>query len=87
LREANSIGFWKCKPRRRRISSGNCWTGPRAIIEWQATRNVNGVRFDWRGVDKFRLRQGKIIEEQVYTDTAPLPAFRKGETLEPITQF
>jgi len=65
------------------------WTsrGDVVIIEWQTTRNVNGVRFDWRGVDKFRLRNGKIIEERVYTDTAPLRAFRKGEKLEPITQF
>jgi ketosteroid isomerase-like protein len=63
------------------------WTsrGDVVIIEWQTTRNVNGIRFEWRGVDKFRIRQGKIIEERVYSDTAPLRAFRKGETLEPIT--
>jgi ketosteroid isomerase-like protein len=63
------------------------WTsrGDVIVIEWQTTRNVNGVRFEWRGVDKFRIRQGKIIEERVYSDTAPLRAFRKGETLEPIT--
>ena len=65
------------------------WTsrGDVVIIEWQTTRIVNGARFDWRGVDKFRLLNGKIIEERVYTDTAPLRAFRKGEKLEPITQF
>ena len=45
------------------------------------------MRFEWRGVDKFRIKEGKIIEERVYSDTAPLRAFRKGETLEPITQF
>jgi ketosteroid isomerase-like protein len=63
------------------------WTsrGDVIIIEWQTTRNVGGVRFEWRGVDKFRIREGKIIEERVYSDTAPLRAFRKGETLEPIT--
>jgi ketosteroid isomerase-like protein len=63
------------------------WTsrGDVVIIEWQTTRNVNGVRFEWRGVDKFRIREGKIIEERVYSDTAPLRTFRKGETLEPIT--
>ena len=63
------------------------WTsrGDVVIIEWQTTRNVGGVRFEWRGVDKFRIRDGKIIEERVYSDTAPLRAFRKGETLEPIT--
>ena len=63
------------------------WTsrGDVVIIEWQTTRNVNGVRFEWRGVDKFRIKAGKIAEERVYSDTAPLRAFRSGENLEPIT--
>jgi ketosteroid isomerase-like protein len=63
------------------------WTsrGEVVIIEWQTTRNVNGVRFEWRGVDKFRIKAGKIAEERVYSDTAPLRAFRSGERLEPIT--
>ena len=63
------------------------WTsrGEVVIVEWQTTRNVDGVRFEWRGVDKFRIKEGKIVEERVYSDTAPLRAFRKGETLEPIT--
>jgi ketosteroid isomerase-like protein len=65
------------------------WTsrGDVVIIEWQTTRIVNGARFDWRGVDKFRIRAGKIIEEVVYCDTAPLRALRTGETLEAITKF
>ena len=61
------------------------WRGDVVVIEWQTTRNVNGVRFEWRGVDKFRIKAGKIAEERVYTDTAPLRAFRSGERLEPIT--
>ncbi len=63
------------------------WTsrGDVVIIEWQTTRNVNGVRFEWRGVDKFRIRDDRIAEERVYSDTAPLRAFRSGEKLEPIT--
>jgi ketosteroid isomerase-like protein len=65
------------------------WTsrGDVVIVEWQTTRIVNGARFDWRGVDKFRIRASKIIEERVYCDTAPLRALRTGETLEPITKF
>src|SRR6266513_535985 len=65
------------------------WTsrGDVVVVEWQTTRIVNGARFDWRGVDKFRIRGGKIIEEQVYSDTAPLRALRSGEALEPITKF
>jgi ketosteroid isomerase-like protein len=65
------------------------WTsrGNVVIIEWQTTRHLEGRRFEWRGVDKFRLRDGKIAEEVVYSDTAPLRAFRSGEKLEPITRL
>jgi limonene-1,2-epoxide hydrolase len=65
------------------------WTsrGDVVIIEWQTTRIINSARFDWRGVDKFRIKAGKIIEERVYTDTAPLRAARSGAVLEPITRF
>ena len=65
------------------------WTsrGDVVIIEWQTTRNINGTRFEWRGVDKFRIKAGKIIEERVYSDTAPLRALRTGEKLESITKF
>jgi ketosteroid isomerase-like protein len=65
------------------------WTsrGNVVIIEWQTTRHVGGARFEWRGADKFRLRDGKIAEEVVYSDTAPLRAFRSAEKLEPITRF
>jgi ketosteroid isomerase-like protein len=65
------------------------WTsrGDVVIIEWQTTRIINGARFDWRGVDKFRIKAGRIIEERVYTDTAPLRAARSGVALEPITRF
>jgi ketosteroid isomerase-like protein len=62
------------------------WTarGDVVIIEWQSTRIVAGRRFDWRGVDKFRLKAGRIVEERVYMDTAPLRAARSGAMLEPI---
>jgi ketosteroid isomerase-like protein len=65
------------------------WTsrGDVVIIEWQTSRFVNGNRFSWRGVDKFRLEAGKIREERVYCDTAPLRALRTGEALAPITDF
>ena len=62
------------------------WTtrGAVTIIEWQCTRLIAGERFDWRGVDKLRLEAGKIIEERVYMDTAPLRAARTGSVLEPL---
>lgn len=58
--------------------------GDVVIVEWQSTRVVGGRRFDWRGVDRFRLKEGRILEERVYMDTAPLRAARSGATLEPI---
>ena len=61
--------------------------GEVVMIEWQTTRLVNGARFSWRGVDKFRIKAGKIIEERVYCDTAPLRALRTGEKLESMTKF
>ena len=47
-------------------------------------RTSGGKRFDWRGVDKFRLRDGRIVEERVYMDTAPLRAAAEGLTLRPV---
>lgn len=65
------------------------WTsrGDVVVIEWQTTRLVAGRRLDTRGVDKFRLREGLIVEECVYTDTAPLRALRRGEALEPLVRL
>ena len=65
------------------------WTsrGDVVIVEWQNSRFVGGKRFDFRGVDKFRLRDGKIVEEVVYADTAPLRAARTGEALEPLVRM
>jgi ketosteroid isomerase-like protein len=62
------------------------WTsrGDVVIIEWQSTRLIAGRRFDWRGVDKLRLKAGKIIEERVYMDTALLRAARTGGVPEPL---
>jgi ketosteroid isomerase-like protein len=59
------------------------WTsrGDVVILEWQNSRVIGGKRFDFRGIDKFRLRDGKIAEEVVYADTAPLRAMRSGEKL------
>lgn len=65
------------------------WTsrGDVVVIEWQTTRMIAGRRLDTRGVDKFRLRDGFIVEERVYTDTAPLRALRRGEALEPLVRL
>ena len=62
------------------------WTarGDVVIVEWQTSRFIAGQRFDWRGVDKFTLRDGKIIEERVYSDTALLRALRTGADIEAV---
>lgn len=54
------------------------WRADVVIVEWQSSRVFDGKRFDWRGVDKFRLKDGKIVEEWVYMDTALLRALRSG---------
>ena len=65
------------------------WTsrGEVVIVEWQNSRVIGGKRFDFRGVDKFRLRNGRIVEEVVYADTAPLRALRSGERLEALIRI
>jgi ketosteroid isomerase-like protein len=61
--------------------------GDVVIIEWQCSRFLSGKRIDWRGVDKLRLRNGRIIEERVYMDTAPLRTARTGSVLEPMLRI
>jgi ketosteroid isomerase-like protein len=65
------------------------WTsrGDVVVVEWQTTRVRGGVRLDTRGVDKFRLRDGRIVEERVYTDTATLRAAQRGEAVEPLMRL
>ena len=65
------------------------WTarGSVVIVEWQSTRTVGGRRVDTRGVDKFRLRDGRIAEERVYSDTAPLRAARALAWPEPLIRL
>jgi ketosteroid isomerase-like protein len=63
------------------------WRGDVVIVEWQTSRVVGGKRFDFRGVDKFRLRDGKIVEEIVYADTAPMRAGQSGEVLKPLIEI
>jgi len=61
--------------------------GAVVIVEWQSTRVVDGKRFDWRGVDKFTLRDGRIFEEIVYFDTAPLHTRRTGQVFEALVKL
>ena len=63
------------------------WRGDVVVVEWQNSRFVGGKRFDFRGVDRFRLRDGRIVEEVVYADTAPMRAARSGQALQPLIEI
>ena len=63
------------------------WRGDVVVIEWESSNQYGQDVISWRGVDKVTLRDGKIIEEVVYADTAPLQARRQGTTFEALIQF
>jgi SnoaL-like domain len=65
------------------------WTarGNVIVVEWESSNRYGDRTLTWRGVDKLTLEDGKIIEEVVYTDTAPFHALRRGETFAPLIPF
>ena len=46
--------------------------GDRLYIAWEATALFNGKRRSWMGIDRFLIKNGKAIEEQVVFDSAAL---------------
>ncbi len=66
---------------------GWTWRGDVVVVEWENSRGAGNARVVWRGADKFTLRQGRIAEEIVYADTAPLRAMRSGAALEPMVRL
>jgi len=65
------------------------WTsrGNVIVIEWGCSNKYGGRVVSWGGVDKLTLHDGKIIEEIVYTDTAPLQALRRGVKFDALIAF
>ncbi|MBN8938624.1 MAG: nuclear transport factor 2 family protein [Rhizobiales bacterium] len=65
------------------------WTsrGDVVVIEWECTNRIGTQAITWRGVDKLTLRDGRIIEEIVYSDTAPLQALRQATTFDALIRF
>jgi SnoaL-like domain len=57
------------------------------IIEWESSNRYGEQVLTWRGVDRITLEGGKIIEETVYADTAPLQARRHGLTFDALLQL
>lgn len=63
------------------------WThnGDVIVVEWRCTNRYGEHTFAFCGVDKLTVRDGTIVEEIVYADTAPLRAARDGVAkLEPL---
>lgn len=47
------------------------------FIEWSAEATAGGQIFNFEGTDRFKLKNGRIIEGRAYFDTAPfLKAFK-----------
>lgn len=46
--------------------------GPLVYVEWRVTQTIAGTPIEWRGMDRFLLEDGKIREERVFADTAPM---------------
>jgi len=65
------------------------WTsrGDVLVIEWESSNRYGDRTLHWRGVDKLTLVDGRIFEEIVYCDTAPLQALRQGRTFEALIQL
>jgi ketosteroid isomerase-like protein len=65
------------------------WTsrGNVVVIEWESSNRYGERTLRWRGVDKMTLVDGKIAEEIVYADTAPLQAVRQGGNFDALIQI
>jgi ketosteroid isomerase-like protein len=65
------------------------WTsrGNVVVIEWESSNRYDEQVVRWRGVDRITLEDGKIREEVVYADTAPLQARRRGTSFEALIQL
>ena len=66
---------------------GWTWREDTVVVEWESSNGDSERPITWRGVDKFTLREGKIVEEVVYADTAVLHGLRAGSRLEPLLRF
>ncbi len=63
------------------------WRGDVVVVEWENSNRYGDRTLRWRGVDKFTLRDGRVVEEVVYVDTAPMQAMRAGQPVVPLVQL
>lgn len=47
-------------------------SGDLVYIHWTAASTIDGVKYEWYGVDRFRLAKGMVVEEHVIFDSAAL---------------
>ncbi|MEK7830596.1 MAG: nuclear transport factor 2 family protein [Acidobacteriota bacterium] len=66
---------------------GWTWRDNIIVIEWETSNRYGEKSVTWRGVDKLTIREGKIIEEIVYVDTAPIQAQRAGRPFDALVQL
>jgi hypothetical protein len=66
---------------------GWTWRDDVIVVEWRCTNRYGETAVAFCGVDKLTIRDGRIVEEIVYADTAPLRALREGKALEPLIAF
>ncbi len=62
------------------------WRDSVVMIEWECANRYGERQVSWRVVDRFVMRDGRIAEEVVYVDTAPMHAARTGNRLEPLVR-
>jgi hypothetical protein len=46
--------------------------GDMVYVEWRVTQSIAGAVVEWTGMDRFVMKEGKILEERVYADTTPM---------------
>ena len=46
--------------------------GDRLYIAWESSASIDGEQKAWLGIDRFRIKDGLAIEEQVIFDSAAL---------------
>ena len=53
-------------------------------VEWRVTQTLAGTALEWCGVDRFVMKDGRLVEERVYADTAPMRLLSGGAERENI---
>ena len=66
---------------------GWTWRGNVLVIEWESSNRYGDRTLRWRGADRLIVVDGRIVEEIVHADTAPLQALRQGRRFDALIQL